>query len=203
MLAVNKIDLVAFSADVFDRIVADYLSFAKELNFSQVVPIPLSARYGDNVTARSGRTPWYGGPSLLDHLETVDVAQTAAQLPLRFPVQWVNRPNLDFRGFAGTVASGQVSVGDAIVVASSGRSSVVSRIVIFDGDRNSATAGDAVTLALAEEVDIARGDVLAPPLERPEVADQFAAHVLWMSEEPLLPGRSYLLRSALRHCRPG
>src|SRR5262249_18772848 len=122
------------------------------------------------------------------------LAQTDAQLPLRFPVQWVNRPNLDFRGFAGTVASGRVAVGDPVVVASSGRESRVSRIVTFDGDRDSAVAGDAVTLTLADEVDIARGDVLVSPRERPEVADQFAAHLLWMSEEPLLPGRSYLLR---------
>jgi bifunctional enzyme CysN/CysC len=194
VLAVNKIDLVAFSADIFHSIVTDYLDFAKTLNFSQVVPIPLSARYGDNVTERSERTPWYDGPALLSHLETVDAAQGSAQLPLRFPVQWVNRPNLDFRGFAGTVASGEVAVGDCVVVASSGRDSRVARIVSFDGDRHSATAGDAVTLALTDEVDIARGDVLVPPQQRPEVADQFAAHVLWMSEEPLLPGRSYLLR---------
>ena len=194
VLAVNKIDLVAFSEEIFDRIVVDYLSFARTLNFSLVVPIPMSARYGDNITARSERAPWYDGPPLLDHLETVEVAQTAAQLPLRFPVQWVNRPNLDFRGFAGTVVSGGVDVGDNVVVASSGKDSCVERIVTFNGDRDSATAGDAVTLTLADELDIARGDVLVSPHDRPEVADQFAAHLLWMSEEPLLPGRSYLLR---------
>jgi len=194
VLAVNKIDLVDFSQDVFRRIAADYRSFAKALNFSEVVAIPLSARFGDNVTTRSERMPWYDGPPLLEHLETVDVAQTAGTFPLRFPVQWVNRPNLDFRGFAGTVASGRIAVGDKVVVASSGKDSRVERIVTFDGDRDSAQAADAVTLTLVDEVDIARGDVLVPPQDRPEVTDQFAAHVLWMSDEPLLPGRSYMLR---------
>jgi bifunctional enzyme CysN/CysC len=194
VLAVNKMDLVAWSEQVFHRIVAEYLGFVRPLNFSSVTAIPMSARYGDNVAARSARTPWYDGPSLLDHLETVEVAQTAARLPLRFPVQWVNRPNLDFRGYAGTVASGRVAVGDDVVVASSGKLSHVERIVTFNGDRDSATAGDAVTLTLADEIDIGRGDVLVPPQLRPEVADQFAAHLLWMNEEPLLPGRSYLLR---------
>src|SRR5262249_49553347 len=124
----------------------------------------------------------------------VEVAQPTTHHPLRFPVQWVNRPNLDFRGFTGTVASGQLAVGDTIVVASSGKTACIERIVTFDGDRDSATAGDAITLTLAEEVDIARGDLLVAPHDRPELADQFAAHLLWMSEESLLPGRSYLLR---------
>jgi bifunctional enzyme CysN/CysC len=198
VLAVNKIDLVDWSEQVFHRIVAEYLGFAGPLNFGQVVPIPMSARHGDNIVARSERTPWYDGPALLDHLETVEVAQTAAALPLRFPVQWVNRPNLDFRGYAGTLASGRVAVGDHVVVASSGKSSHVKRIVTFDGDRASATAGDAVTLTLADEVDVSRGDILVPPDHRPEVADQFGAHLLWMNEEPLLPGRSYLLRIGTR-----
>jgi bifunctional enzyme CysN/CysC len=194
VLAVNKIDLVGFSEPVFQRIVAEYLSFIKPLNFSLMMPIPLSARHGDNIAARSERTPWYDGPSLLEHLETVEVAQNAARLPLRFPVQWVNRPNLDFRGYAGTVASGRIAVGDSVVVASSGTLSRVERIVTFNGDRDSATAGDAVTLTVADEVDISRGDVLVAPQHRPEVADQFAAHVLWMNEDPMLPGRSYMLR---------
>jgi bifunctional enzyme CysN/CysC len=156
--------------------------------------IPISARYGDNIAARSERTPWYHGPSLLEHLETIEVAQNAAQLPLRFPVQWVNRPDPDFRGYAGTLASGRVAVGDDIVVASSGKTSRVERIVTFDGDRVSATAGDAVTLTLADEIDVGRGELLVPPQQRPQVADQFSAHLLWMNEEPMLPGRSYLLR---------
>src|SRR5262249_40050520 len=125
VLAVNKIDLVDFSDEVFYRIVAGYLSFAKALKFNVVAPIPLSARYGDNVTTKSKRTPWYDGPALLDHLETVAIAQDAAELPLRFPVQWVNRPNSDFRGFAGTLASGRLAVGDKVVVASSGQESSV------------------------------------------------------------------------------
>ena len=194
VLAINKIDLVEFSEEVFHRIVADYLSFATTLNFSLIVPIPMSARYGDNITVTSERTPWYDGLPLLDHLETVELAQSTPPLLLRFPVQWVNRPNPDFRGFTGTVASGRVAVGDNVVVASSGQASRIERIVTFDGDRDSATAGEAVTLMLADEVDVARGDVLAQPHDRPEVADQFAAHLLWMSEESLLPGRSYLLR---------
>src|ERR1700686_2910724 len=194
VLAVNKIDLVAWSEQVFDRIVAEYLDFVRPLNFSSITPIPMSARYGDNIASRSGRTPWYDGPSLLDHLETVEVQQIAARLPLRFPVQWVNRPDLDFRGYAGTLASGSVAVGDNVVVASSGKVSRVERIVTFNGDCDSATAGDAVTITLADKIDIGRGDVLVPPQLRPEVADQFSAHLLWMSEEPLLPGRSYLLR---------
>jgi bifunctional enzyme CysN/CysC len=198
VLAVNKIDLVDYSGEVFHRIVADYLGFARSLNFAEVAPIPLSARYGDNVTVKSARTPWYDGPALLDHLESVDAVEGASALPLRFPVQWVNRPDLDFRGFAGTVASGRVAVGDTVVVASSGRMSRVERVVTFDGDRDSARAGDAVTLTLTDEIDVARGDVLAAPQSRPEVTDQFAAHVLWMSDEPLLPGRSYQLRIGTR-----
>jgi bifunctional enzyme CysN/CysC len=194
VLAVNKIDLIEQPEQVFQGIAAAYLGFIGPLNFANVVAIPISARYGDNIAAKSERTPWYHGPSLLDHLESVEVAQAAASLPLRFPVQWVNRPNADFRGYAGTLASGRVAVGDPVVVASSGQASRVERIVTFDGDRDSATAGDAVTLTLAGEIDIGRGDVLVPPQQRPEVADQFSAHLLWMNEEPLLPGRSYLLR---------
>jgi bifunctional enzyme CysN/CysC len=194
VLAVNKIDLVAWSEEIFNRIAAEYLDFAGPLNFSSVIPIPISARHGDNVVARSAHTPWYEGPSLLDHLETVDVGQTDARLPLRFPVQWVNRPNLDSCGYAGAVASGRVAVGDEVVVASSGKVSRVERIVTFDGDLDSATAGQAVTLTLADEIDIGRGELLVSPQHRPEVADQFGAHLLWMSEGPLLPGRSYLMR---------
>jgi bifunctional enzyme CysN/CysC len=194
VLAVNKIDLVSWSEQIFNRIVEEFLGFVGPLKFSSIVAIPMSARYGDNTASLSQRTPWYDGPSLLDHLETVEVQQIAARLPLRFPVQWVNRPDLDFRGYAGTLASGSVAVGDNVVVASSGKVSRVERIVTFNGDCDSATAGDAVTITLADKIDIGRGDVLVPPQLRPEVADQFSAHLLWMSEEPLLPGRSYLLR---------
>ena len=193
-LAVNKIDLMGYDEDVFDRIVADYRAFAETLGFKTLTPIPMSARYGDNVTSRSGRMPWYAGPTLLEHLEAIDVGADAQAKPFRFPVQWVNRPNLDFRGFSGTVVSGAVKPGDKVVVAASGRQSSIARIVTFDGDLPEARAGDAVTLTLSDEVDIARGDLLAQPTARPEVADQFAAHLLWMAEEPLLPGRNYLMR---------
>ncbi len=194
VVAVNKIDLEGYSQQVFDRIVADYLDFAKTLGFETITPIPMSARYGDNVYTRSDKLPWFKGKTLIEHLETIDVESTAAAKAFRFPVQWVNRPNLDFRGFSGTVASGVVKPGDKVVVAASGRETQVERIVTYDGDLAEARAGDAVTLTLKDEVDIARGDLLVPPTARPEVADQFAAHLLWMTDEPLLPGRSYLMR---------
>ena len=194
VLAVNKIDLVEFSGERFHRIVADYLGFAAPLKFASVTSIPLSARFGDNVIRRSEHTPWYDGPTLIEHLESMDVRDGLEEKPWRFPVQWVNRPNLDFRGFSGTVASGVVRPGERVVVAASGRESVIQRIVTADGDLPEARAGDAVTLTLADEVDVARGDVLAHADARPEVVDQFAAEVLWMIEEPMLPGRSYLIR---------
>jgi bifunctional enzyme CysN/CysC len=198
VLAVNKIDLLGFQGETFYRIVADYLHFARELNFSSIAPIPISARYGDNVLTRSERTPWYDGPALLEYLETIDVERGLGEQPLRLPVQWVSRPDPNFRGFAGTIASGALAVGDRIVVANSGKETKIDRIVSFDGDRATACAGDAVTVTLADEVDIARGDILAKPKDRPHVADQFAAHLLWMNEEPMLPGRSYLLRIGMK-----
>ncbi|MBV9703430.1 MAG: adenylyl-sulfate kinase, partial [Methylobacteriaceae bacterium] len=198
VLAVNKIDLVGFDKAVFDKIVADFSIFAEKLGFKSVTSIPVSARYGDNVCAASARTPWYGGNHLLGHLESADVEDSRAELPFRMAVQWVNRPHLDFRGFAGTIASGAIRPGDEIVVASSGRVTRVARIVTADGDRTSASAGDAVTLTLADEIDIARGDVLAGARARPEVADQFAGHLIWMDQERLLPGRSYLMKIGAR-----
>src|SRR5215471_12820808 len=194
VLAVNKIDLVNFSAKHFNRIVADYAGFASTLNFQSITAIPTSARFGDNVTRLSERTPWYGGPTLLAWIETIEVEDAAVTKPLRFPVQWVNRPNSDFRGVAGTVASGTVTVGDSVVAACSGKQSRVERIVTFDGDRRSASAGEAVTLTLTDEIDVARGELLVAPRDRAQTADQFAACLLWMSDEPMLPGRSYLLR---------
>ncbi|OHV62381.1 adenylyl-sulfate kinase [Mesorhizobium sp. LCM 4577] len=195
VLAVNKIDLVGFDRTVFDRIVADYDEFAQELGFVSVAPIPMSARFGDNVTSRSDRTPWYSGPSLIEHLETVSVDEAAVELPFRFPVQYVNRPNLDFRGFAGTVASGSVSQGDEIVVAKSGKASRVKRIVAQGGDLEQAVAGQAITLVLEDEVEVSRGNLLVSPAARPQVADQFAANIVWFDEQALLPGRSYILRT--------
>jgi bifunctional enzyme CysN/CysC len=194
VLAVNKIDLVDYSQSVFDQIVADFTAFAGKLGFASQVAIPLSARYGVNVMEKSDRTSWYLGPALLDHLETVDVDTALADRPFRLAVQWVNRPNLDFRGFSGTVAGGRIRPGDAIGVAKSGKTSTVARIVTMDGDRAEAVAGDAVTLTLTDEVDISRGDILGATDARPEVSDQFAAHMLWMSDEEMLPGRQYLLK---------
>jgi bifunctional enzyme CysN/CysC len=195
VLAVNKIDLVDFSQGTFDRITAEFRDFAARLAFDSVVAIPISARHGDNVTARSDRTPWYEGPALLDHLETVEVESEVLSKPFRMAVQWVNRPNLDFRGFSGTVVGGSIKQGDAVVVARSGRASKVARIVTADGDLKEAIAGQAVTIVLADEVDISRGDMLVAPDKRPEVADQFAAHILWMADEEMLPHRQYLIKA--------
>ena len=194
VLAVNKIDLVDFSETVFLDIVSEFTTFAERLGFATLVPIPISARFGDNVISTSSSTPWYVGPSLLEHLETVDVETALSGSPFRMPVQWVNRPNLDFRGFSGTVASGRIRPGDAIVVAKSGRTSRVERIVTMEGDLPEALPGEAVTLTLADEIDVSRGDLLSAPSARPEVSDQFAAHILWMAEEEMLPGRPYLLK---------
>ena len=195
VLAVNKIDLVDFSQDVFDRIAADFAAFARELGFASLVAIPLSARHGDNVIEPSANTPWYEGPTLLSHLEEVVVDDVAANRPFRFPVQYVNRPNLDFRGFAGTIASGRVAPGDAVVVAKSGKTSRVKRIVTADGDLSEAAAGQAVTILLDDEVEVSRGNMLVAPDARPHVADQFTAMVVWFDEHALLPGRTYILRT--------
>jgi bifunctional enzyme CysN/CysC len=194
VLAVNKIDLVSYQADAFERIVAEYRRFASELGFASIVSIPISARHGDNITRLSDKTPWYHGPSLLDYLETIDVAGETTEKPFRFPVQWVNRPNLDFRGYAGTVASGTINAGDPIAVAGSGQTSRVKQLLAYEGSQASARAGDAITITLADEIDIARGDLLVSPTSRPEVSDQFAAHIIWMSDHALMPGRSYLAR---------
>ena len=198
VLAVNKIDLVEFSQKVFDDIVADFGEFAKPLGFKTITPIPMSARYGDNVSEPSGHTPWYKGPTLLAHLEAQDVDEDRDLAPFRLPVQWVNRPNLDFRGYTGTIASGKLRKGDTVVVAASGRTTTVASLYAADQLVDVAGAGDAVTVTLADEVDIARGDVLAHAESRPEVADQFAAHLIWMSADPMLPGRSYFLKIGTR-----
>jgi bifunctional enzyme CysN/CysC len=194
VLAVNKIDLIDFSAKPFEQIVNSYMVFAEKLNFREITAIPLSARLGDNVTRASQNTPWYDGPSLLQHLEEVEVVSDEATKPFRFPVQWVNRPNAAFRGFAGTVASGRIAVGQSIRVVGSDRSSQVQRIVTADGDLSEAVAGQAVTFTLGDEIDIARGDMLVAPEAPPEYADQFAADILWMGAEPMLPSRDYMLR---------
>ena len=195
VVAINKIDLVGFDQNVFHRITAEYQAFAASLGFKSIVPIPMSARYGDNVTRRSDKMNWYAGPTLIEHLETVVVEEEVAERPFRFPVQYVNRPNLDFRGFAGTVASGAISQGDEVVVAKSGKASKVRRIVAHGGDLATAVAGQAVTLVLDDEVEVSRGNVLVTPDARPHVADQFAANVVWFDEAAMLPGRSYILRT--------
>ena len=195
VLAVNKIDLVGFDRGTFDRIVGDYRAFAKDLGFETLTPIPMSARYGDNVTSRSQRMPWYSGPALLEHLETVPLAIGDATKPFRFPVQYVNRPNLDFRGFAGTIASGTISQGDPIVVAKSGKPSRVKRIAAHGGDLKTAHEGQAITIVLDDEVEVSRGNMLVAPDARPHVADQFTANIVWFDEHALLPGRSYILRT--------
>jgi len=198
VLAVNKIDLTGFDREGFEKIVAAFKSFAAALDFKTIMPIPVSARHGDNISAKSANTPWYSGPALLDYLETIDVTEDGGGRPFRFAVQWVNRPHLDFRGFSGTIASGTIRPGDEIIVAGSGRSSRIARIVTADGDLASATAGDSVTLTLEDELDIARGDILCEPKNRPEVSDQFAAHLIWMSGDKLLPRRSYLMKAGTR-----
>jgi bifunctional enzyme CysN/CysC len=198
VLAVNKIDLTGFDQATFEKITADFRSFAAALDFETIQPIPVSARHGDNISKKSANTPWYEGPSLLDYLETIDVAEDRASRPFRFDVQWVNRPHLDFRGFSGTIASGTIRPGDEIIVAGSGRLSQIARIVTAAGDLESATAGDAITLTLVDELDIARGDILCDPKSRPEVSDQFAAHLIWMSGDKLLPHRSYLMKVGTR-----
>ncbi|RCK41166.1 sulfate adenylyltransferase subunit CysN [Thalassospira xiamenensis] len=194
VLAVNKMDLIDYDQDKFDTIVADYKEFAKDLGYSSITPIPLSALRGDNMIEASPNTPWYEGPTLLAHLETVQVEQDAIEKPFRLPVQWVNRPNLDFRGFSGTIASGIIKPGDAIAVTASGQTSKVREIVTFDGNLDQAFAGQAVTITLEDEIDISRGDVLARPDERPEFADQFEARIIWMHEDHLLPGRPYIIK---------
>ncbi|MEW6255679.1 MAG: sulfate adenylyltransferase subunit CysN [Pseudomonadota bacterium] len=198
VLAVNKIDLVDFSQEAFERIVADYRALVAPLAFETLQAVPLSARHGDNVLTNSPRTPWYAGASLLRHLESIEVTQDAQRLPFRFPVQWVNRPNLDFRGFSGTIVSGAVHPGDAVVVSPSGRSTHIKAIVTADGNVPRAVAGQAVTLTLEDEVDVSRGDVLSAATARPDLADALDAHVIWMAEEPLKAGGAYLMKVGTR-----
>ncbi|WP_417826806.1 sulfate adenylyltransferase subunit CysN [Thalassospira povalilytica] len=194
VLAVNKMDLIDYDQSKFDEIVAAYNEFAAQLNYSSITAIPLSALRGDNMIEASANTPWYSGPTLLAHLEDIQVEQDAINKPFRLPVQWVNRPNLDFRGFSGTVSSGRVKPGDEIVVTASGQTSKVKEIVTFDGNLDEAIAGQAITLTLEDEIDISRGDVLAASDAKPEFADQFEARIIWMHEDHLLPGRPYLIK---------
>jgi bifunctional enzyme CysN/CysC len=200
VLAVNKMDLVDYSQEVFDTIVADYTEFAKSIGIESFTAMPISGFKGDNITSLSDNTPWFRAPAyfgkpLVEHLETVELDSAIDQRkPFRLPVQWVNRPNLDFRGFAGQVASGTIRQGDAVRVLPSGKTSTVARIVTFDGDLEEAVAGQSVTLCLADEVDCSRGDVIAPADNPPQAADQFETTLVWMSDDKLQVGRAYWLK---------
>ena len=195
VLAINKMDLVGYSEAAFDAIVADYRAFAQHLELEEITAIPLSALRGDNMLVHSEHTPWYQGPTLMGYLETVDVGDVRLDASdFRLPVQWVNRPNLDFRGFSGTIASGMVRPGDRILAQPSGRQSTVARIVTANGDLPLAVAGQSITLTLADEIDISRGTILSNAAAPAELADRFQATVVWMAETPLTLGRSYLLK---------
>ncbi|WP_223574941.1 sulfate adenylyltransferase subunit CysN [Xanthomonas citri] len=198
VLAVNKMDLVDYDAQVFADIAEGYAALAAQLGIDQVQCIPLSALAGENLSSASTRMPWYSGPYLLQHLDTVQLEPPDAASGLRLPVQWVNRPNAQFRGYAGTIAAGQVQVGDAVVVVPSGRRTQVASVRDANGEVSSARAGQAVTLTLRDEIDISRGDIIAAIDDPPEVADQFAAHLLWMDDAALLPGRPYWLKIGTR-----
>jgi bifunctional enzyme CysN/CysC len=195
VLAVNKMDAVGYSQERFDEIVADYAKFAERIGIPEFTSIPVSALKGDNIVSPSPNMNWHHGPTLIGYLETVEVDDTRMQqAPFRMPVQWVNRPDSSFRGFTGMVVSGRVAQGDRIRVQPSGRESTVARIVTFDGDIDRAVAGQSVTLTLSDEIDISRGAVISAADAPAQVADQFEAKIVWMVDEPLLPGRSYLFK---------
>ena len=197
VLAVNKMDLVGYSQSTFDAIVADYREFAQRIGIKGLTAIPISSLIGDNIISASKNTSWYSGPALLSHLESVAIDTTVAQRrPFRMPVQWVNRPNLDFRGFAGLISQGRLRPGDPVRILPSGKSTSIARIVTLGADLEEAVAGQSVTLTLADEVDCSRGDVLVAADDAPEVADQFEATLVWMADDPLLPGRPFWLKLA-------
>ncbi|MBP7930706.1 MAG: sulfate adenylyltransferase subunit CysN [Acidimicrobiia bacterium] len=198
VVAVNKLDLVDYSQEVFDRIEADYRAFAEQVGIKHVVCIPMSALKGDNLLVPSANTPWYTGPSLIPYLETVEVDDDGGERPFRFPVQWVNRPDLNFRGFSGTVVGGSVAVGDKVRVLPGGQTTNVSRIVLGDDELDRAVEGQGVTICLADEIDVSRGDLLAAADQPPEVADQFEAHIIWMHEQKMVPKRRYLVKIGTR-----
>jgi sulfate adenylyltransferase subunit 1 len=196
VLAINKMDLIDFDQQKFDAIRRDYDQFAAPLGFESITVIPLSALNGDNMIEASANTPWYTGPTLMNYLETFQVEGDNRAQPFRMPVQWVNRPNLDFRGFCGVIAAGTIRPGDVLRVAASGRTSRVARIVTMDGDLPEATAGQAITLTLADEIDVSRGDMLTVPDAPPIHARHPVAHLVWMHDEPLQPGQIYLVKTA-------
>ncbi len=195
VLAVNKMDLVGYDQDKYEQIVADYTKFADSIGVKAFTPMPISGFMGDNITTKSANMPWYQGPTLMAHLETVELDVAADQVrPFRMPVQWVNRPNLDFRGFSGLIASGVVKPGDAVRVLPSGKTSTVTRVVTLDGDLQQAVAGQSITLCFADEIDCSRGDVITLADAPVQVADQFEATIVWMADEALTPGRAYWLK---------
>ncbi len=198
VLAINKMDLVDYSQEIFDTIVGEYRDFAQQIGLTDITPIPLSALKGDNILEGSSRMPWYRGPTLMGYLESVEIEDDLQQQPFRLPVQWVNRPNQDFRGFAGTIATGFIRRGQKIRTLPSGRTSQVARIVTHDGDLETAVAGQSVTLTLTDEIDISRGDVIVASDAPAGVADQFQATIIWMHDEPMLPGRPYLIKLGTR-----
>jgi len=198
VLAINKMDLVGFSHGIFDTIVSEYRDFARQIELTDVVAIPVSGLRGDNIKDPSEHTPWYHGPTLMAYLETVEIEDRLQHQPFRMPVQWVNRPNLDFRGFAGTLVGGTLSPGEKVRVLPSGRESRVARIVTLDGDLDRAVAGQAVTITLEDEIDVSRGDVLSTTTSPPAVADQFDVTIIWMADEPMLPGRPYWMKIGTR-----
>jgi bifunctional enzyme CysN/CysC len=198
VLAVNKMDAVGYSLETFDAILEEYWKFAKQIGLSEIVAIPISALKGDNVTEASPQMPWYNGPALMEHLESVEIEQQLQSLPFRMPVQWVNRPNQDFRGFSGMIASGAVEIGERVKALPSGKESRVTRIVTQDGDYDRGIVGQSVTLTLEHEIDVSRGDLLVTAASPPGVADQFQATVIWMHEESMLPGRPYFLKIGAR-----
>ena len=198
VLAINKMDLMEYSQQTFDEIVAAYREFAQQIGLTNIVPVPLSALRGDNMLEHSARMPWYQGPTLMEYLESVEIEDDLQHKPFRLSVQWVNRPNQDFRGFAGTIASGTVRRGDTVRALPSGRTSRVTRIVGYEKDLDTAVAGQSITLTLADEIDVSRGDVLAAADSPPAVSDQFQATIIWMHEEPMLRGRPYIIKLGTR-----
>jgi bifunctional enzyme CysN/CysC len=198
VLAINKMDLVDWSQARFDEIVAEYRAFADQIELDRFTAIPMSALKGDNITEPSGKSPWYKGPALMRWLEEAPVEDDLREQPFRMPVQWVNRPNLDFRGFSGLIASGVVRPGDKVKALPSGRESTVERIVTFTGDLAEAVAGQSVTITLKDEIDVSRGDVVAAAASPPAVADQFETTLVWFDDEPMLPGRPYLMKLGTR-----
>jgi bifunctional enzyme CysN/CysC len=197
-LAINKMDLMEYSQKTFDDIVTEYREFARQIGLTNIVPVPLSALRGDNILERSTRMPWHQGPTLMEYLESVEIEDDLQNKPFRLPVQWVNRPNQDFRGFAGTIASGTIRRGDTVRALPSGRTSRVTRIVDYERDLETAVAGQSITLTLADEIDVSRGDVLAAADSPPAVSDQFQATIIWMHDEPMLRGRPYIIKLGTR-----